>query len=368
MNVLNATPIELCLDDIDLEASPRVRVEDSEEMVIALREGYEGRGQPPFPIVYRCGDKLLLADGRHRIKGAKAAGLTKLYCNVRQGTPDDCLKEALGCNSKHGLRRTNADKRLCVEIALRKWPVMSDHQIADMTRVSAPFVGSVRVALVGQKTIPETTVRHAKDGRTMPVRPTRNVSSAIPKSPANSTISNPMAARKDPEGAINFPPEPEPVEMDRTEMAQHLQAAERCLLRFARGDGDPEHLMACLTEIRSVRGAIQMELPGMPLADKAGRRGTLKDVLAFCETKGLPASDGHWFFEKNEGCGWKVNGRAMANWKMTVSAWERAGIFPSQKAAALKARFDKTPQPDPEASKKRLDAAIKDAERYLKSH
>lgn len=352
--------LELSLDDLDLDASPRVRLEDSADLVIELREAYERRATVPPPMVFRCAGKHLLADGRHRVKGAKAAGLAKLYCHVKDGSLEDCWRHALSSNATHGLRRTNADKRLCVEIALTKWASLSDHQVADMVHVSAPFVGTVRMALAGRRSIPAPTAVKGKDGK---IYPRGNAFHLPPKPPQNQPISNPMPARKDPEGAINFPPEPEPVEMDRTEMAQHLQAAERCLLRFARGDGDPEHLMACLTEIRSVRGAIQMELPGMPLADKAGRRGTLKDVLAFCETKGLPASDGHWFFEKNEGCGWKVNGRAMANWKMTVSAWERAGIFPSQKLATA-ARAGKPV--DPAATLRNFQGVLRAAEKSLK--
>ena len=44
----------------------------------------------------------------------------------------------------------------------------------------------------------------------------------------------------------------------------------------------------------------------------------------------LTADDGHWFFDKAEGCGWKNAGKAIVDWKMPCRAWAKARIFPSQ--------------------------------------
>lgn len=62
------------------------------------------------------------------------------------------LKHALGANAAHGHQRTNADKRRCVEIALREFAGMSNRAIADMCGVSADLVD-------------RETCRHMKRGR-----------------------------------------------------------------------------------------------------------------------------------------------------------------------------------------------------------
>jgi hypothetical protein len=54
------------------------------------------------------------------------------------------LQHALAANQTHGLRRTNADKRRAVELALDRWPDKSDREIATLAGTSHPFVGRVR--------------------------------------------------------------------------------------------------------------------------------------------------------------------------------------------------------------------------------
>jgi hypothetical protein len=56
-----------------------------------------------------------------------------------------------------------------------------------------------------------------------------------------------------------------------------------------------------------------------------------QEVERFCVSKGLPVSDGEWFWNKCEGCGWKNNGKAIKNWENTITAWRLAKYFPSQK-------------------------------------
>jgi hypothetical protein len=71
-----------------------------------------------------------------------------LSCEVRQGTLRDAIKYSLSANVEHGLRRTNADKRRAVEIAIadEEWRQLSDRAIADMCGVSNNFVGTIRAA------------------------------------------------------------------------------------------------------------------------------------------------------------------------------------------------------------------------------
>lgn len=60
-------------------------------------------------------------------------------------------------------------------------------------------------------------------------------------------------------------------------------------------------------------------------------RCTREDAQDFCKSIGLPRSDGDWFFDKAEGCGWKNGGKPIADWKATIRAWRTAGHMASQK-------------------------------------
>ena len=64
------------------------------------------------------GTDYWLADGFHRFWAAKEAGLTEIYEEIHPGTLRDAILFSLSANSKHGLRRTNADKRKAVQTLL----------------------------------------------------------------------------------------------------------------------------------------------------------------------------------------------------------------------------------------------------------
>jgi hypothetical protein len=90
---------------------------------------------------------LFLADGWHRVMAARRARLTRIQVEIRPGSRKDALRFALGCNQAHGLRRSNADKRRCVEVALAEFGSWSDRLLADMCGVSVQTVGNVRQQL-----------------------------------------------------------------------------------------------------------------------------------------------------------------------------------------------------------------------------
>lgn len=84
---------------------------------------------------------------------------------MRGGGRVDALKYALGANAIHGQRRSNADKRRCVEIAVAEFPKMSSRAIAELCGVSHPFVESIRPSEV--VTVSNAT-RTTSDGRQYP--------------------------------------------------------------------------------------------------------------------------------------------------------------------------------------------------------
>lgn len=56
----------------------------------------------------------------------------------------DALKYALGANAVHGQRGTNADKRRCVEIAVKEFDGLSSRTIAELCAVGDQLVRQVK--------------------------------------------------------------------------------------------------------------------------------------------------------------------------------------------------------------------------------
>ena len=102
-----------------------------------------------------------------------------IACDVRKGTRLDALKFSLGANQSNGLRRTNADKRHCVELALAEFPKLSDRAIAGMCGVSAEFVRQQRPEVPTVGTSPTHT---GLDGKEYPASKPKAHASSIASS------------------------------------------------------------------------------------------------------------------------------------------------------------------------------------------
>jgi len=112
--------------------------------------------------------QLLIADGLHRLRGAAKSGLKTLACTVRQGTCDECYLEALKANRTHGLRRSNEDKRVVIETAIKRFSTMSDHQLSITCAVSDHTVADVRKLLESNGEIAAHEKRTDSVGRKQP--------------------------------------------------------------------------------------------------------------------------------------------------------------------------------------------------------
>ncbi len=101
---------------------------------------------PPIDVFKEKGSaRYILADGFHRLLAHIHAGKEEIDCNVREGGMRECLEFAFGANSMHGLRRTNADKRHAVEMALKDpyFSQLSRQEIADLCRVTRRTVRKI---------------------------------------------------------------------------------------------------------------------------------------------------------------------------------------------------------------------------------
>jgi len=109
------------------------------------RAGYRAEENVPPLEVFEVEGELLIVDGFHRYEAAIRAGVATLPVNVvGEGTMGEAIREALRKNHRHGVRRTQADKRKAVEMALALNDGMSNRAIKRLCGVSHTFVANVR--------------------------------------------------------------------------------------------------------------------------------------------------------------------------------------------------------------------------------
>lgn len=98
-----------------IEESRKVKVRDqlNKLAVQDYADLYSSSGAdalPPLDIFQEKGCKRwIVADGRHRLAAAKKAGLDSVPCKVHEGDDIAALDFAIGCNVRHGVRRSDTD-------------------------------------------------------------------------------------------------------------------------------------------------------------------------------------------------------------------------------------------------------------------
>lgn len=156
----------LKLADIVTTAGTQIRARiDTDTVSQYAEEMLDGKTKFPPVVVFHDGSAYVLADGFHRVMAASRNGAEEILADIRKGTRSDALKFALGANTSHGLRRTNADKHRSVELALAEWPELSDVELARICAVSANTVKAVRSELEGTSQIAMLTTRIGADGK-----------------------------------------------------------------------------------------------------------------------------------------------------------------------------------------------------------
>ena len=134
----------LRLDEIRTDGDTQPREGIDTDTVGEYAERMEaGDSFRPLEVVHD-GSHYWLWDGFHRYRAGLRAKRVEMACRVSTGTADDARWKSLAANKDHGLRRSNADKRRAVELALKRRPDLSDRAIADHVGVSDKTVGSAR--------------------------------------------------------------------------------------------------------------------------------------------------------------------------------------------------------------------------------
>lgn len=193
--------IEISRIKTDGGTQPRVSL--NQETVAEYRDAYKSGVRLPPVTLFFDGADYWLADGFHRFFAARDAGLTEIYEDIQPGTQRDAILYSLSANAKHGLRRTNADKRKAVQTLLDdpEWGRWSDREIAKRCAVGYDLVADIRKSY-----LPETIDRPRSDARTVQ----RNGTTYEQKT-ANIGKQKPPA---EPEPAPEEPQEPEYTPLD----------------------------------------------------------------------------------------------------------------------------------------------------------
>jgi len=163
---------QLLVESIRIDGRTQCRERINEETVAEYAEAMKAptaSGWPPI-VVFFDGTEYWLADGFHRLLAAQRNGKKNIPADVKQGTREDAAWAACAANQAHGLRRTNADKRKAVEMALKLHPEMSDQVIANHCGVGRDLVFGARRQVVG---ILQPGMRSGADGKRYPVPPPR---------------------------------------------------------------------------------------------------------------------------------------------------------------------------------------------------
>jgi hypothetical protein len=157
------TPHELPLiDDREVLASTlsakavrlQVRKATSPDYVAELRERLKAGDVFPAIDCVADGKTTWVTDGIHRLDAAMLSHKT-IRVRTFRGSYPDAIARACRANHDHGMRRTNADKRRAVELAIETFPEHGDNVIAALCCVSAGLVKKHR---------PSTSESHSSNG------------------------------------------------------------------------------------------------------------------------------------------------------------------------------------------------------------
>ncbi len=136
----------LNLGAVVLDPRLQSRTETNEEVIEDYSEAIKRGDEFPPLLVYFDGTHYWLVDGYHRYHAHKKAGKVGVACEVVNGTITEAILKAASVNSKHGMRRTYADKRKAVMTLLDDfvWSDWSNIKIAEHCGVSPTFVSNLR--------------------------------------------------------------------------------------------------------------------------------------------------------------------------------------------------------------------------------
>lgn len=133
------------LSKVRIEGKTQPRAELNQDTIAEYAEAYKSGANLPPVTLFFDGSSYWLADGFHRYNAARDAGRTTIYEEIIPGTLRDAILYSLSANSKHGLRRSNADKKKAVKTLLDdpEWSMWPQAKIAETCGVTREYVNRV---------------------------------------------------------------------------------------------------------------------------------------------------------------------------------------------------------------------------------
>lgn len=146
---MEAPPIKLPLDAIRVDGGTQSRCHLDNRVIEEYARDLANEEPFPAVVVFSDGKDHWLADGFHRYHAHQAACLSVVLAEIHLGTQRGALLYSLGANAKHGLRRTNADKKNAVQTMLSdlEWGRWSDSKVAQACGVHHSTVAHHRFSL-----------------------------------------------------------------------------------------------------------------------------------------------------------------------------------------------------------------------------
>jgi ParB-like chromosome segregation protein Spo0J len=207
-------PVMIEVVRLRTDGGTQVRARIDPDVVAEYREALEDGTALPAVTAFDDGDNLWLADGFHRLAACRDAKIVEIPVRVVTGSRRDAQLHAAGANAKHGLRRSNEDKRRAVLMLLadQEWAGWSDRSIAETCHVGNKFVGDVRRQVIREhktedrrstvsehSSVPET--RKGRDGKVRRVP----ISKAKTSTPPREAGSDDNLGEETPEAAAPTP-------------------------------------------------------------------------------------------------------------------------------------------------------------------
>jgi hypothetical protein len=145
--------MKLKLSQIVIDKGTQTREAIDQKTVTEYAEVIMNKDKLPPLVVFHDGISYYLADGFHRYFAYKQTVTPEVEVEVINGTLRNAQEYALGTNDKHGLKRSNGDKRNAVLIALNdlEWSLLTNREIGKLCRVSHTFVNAIKEKLEEDK-------------------------------------------------------------------------------------------------------------------------------------------------------------------------------------------------------------------------
>ena len=145
--------ISLNIECVELASETQSRTQINRALVFDYAEALRGDSMFPAIDVVTDGKSAWVWDGWHRVLAAKMIGRETVVANVSAGNLHDAVWLAASANRQHGQRRTNADKRRAVMLALRARPNVDVKDVASHCGVSGEMVRQYQAAIDAGKQI-----------------------------------------------------------------------------------------------------------------------------------------------------------------------------------------------------------------------